>query len=86
MRKRRVIGLSLAHISREIAVSTDQLRASACAIETEADAPLAGVFCGAVRLPSGAGGCASPAGRGAAVAAGEHLFRSCGGVVREGAP
>ena len=52
MRERRATGVSLAHISRELEVSTDQLRAWARAMEAETDAPLGDVFPGEGRLPT----------------------------------
>ena len=54
MRERRATGVSLAHISRELEVSADQLRAWARAMDAEANAPLSDVFPGEGRLPSGA--------------------------------
>ena len=54
MRERRASGVSLAHVSRELEVSADQLRAWSRAMAAAADAPLADVFPGEGRLPRGA--------------------------------
>lgn len=54
MRERRAAGVTLAHISRELEVSADQLRAWARELDANTEATLTEVFPGQGRLPRGA--------------------------------
>lgn len=53
MRERRAAGVTLAHVSRELEVTPDQLRAWARELDAQSDAPLTDIFPGQGRLPSG---------------------------------
>ncbi|HYW51194.1 MAG TPA: transposase [Gemmatimonadaceae bacterium] len=54
MRERRAAGVTLAHISRELEVSADQLRAWTRELDANAETALTDVFPGQGRVPSGA--------------------------------
>ncbi len=54
MRERRAAGVTLAHISRELEVSADQLRLWARELDANTAAALTDVFPGQGRLPSDA--------------------------------